>query len=125
MRKYFLMCTLFPPRRGNGYCFAHAQYPLVIFKMAERDEASSSTGASSQKRKNFIWEDTHIEQLIDAMFTYKVEMSYESLDFDAEKLTIYDMLSFRMAELNLDADVDALGPVSQTPQPPGDLLLKN
>ena len=32
-----------------------------------------------------------IEHLIDAMITYKVEMSYEGLDLDADKPSMYDM----------------------------------
>ena len=95
MRKHFptqprshLKSTGIPPRRGNRFCFAQAQYPLVISKLAEKDEALSSTGASSQKHINFRWEDTHIEQLIDEMITYKVEMSYKGLDFESRGLQL-------------------------------------
>ena len=47
-------------------------------------------------------------------------MSCKGLDFDADKLAMYNMLRIRMAELNPDAD--AFGPVSHKSQPPGDLL---
>ena len=82
---------------GKQIFHAHAQYPFVIFKMA---------------RKNFKWEDAHIEQLIDSMITYKVEMSFKGLDFDADKPAMYNVLRIPMAELNADSDValHAFGP---------------
>eukprot|EP00112_Aurelia_sp_Birch-Aquarium-sp1_P020804 Seg5442.1 transcript_id=Seg5442.1/GoldUCD/mRNA.D3Y31 product="hypothetical protein" protein_id=Seg5442.1/GoldUCD/D3Y31 len=94
--------------------------------MAERDEAACSTGTSSQKRKNFRWEDAHIEQLIDSMITYKIEMSYKGLDFDADKPAMYNVLRIRMAELSPDDDsaIHAFGPISKIPRPSGDLSLQ-
>ena len=76
----------------------------------------------TKKRKNFRWSDEMVEQLIDFLNAYKIEMEFKGLDFDADKCTQYKHLRISMAKLYSCTDPKhpnflCFGPVSVTDVP--------
>ena len=53
------------------------------FKMAhEQVTSATSTSKKSTSRKNFRWEQKHVEDLINYIMSYKTKITYRGLDFD-------------------------------------------
>ena len=65
-----------------------ATFLLTLYKMVDV-ETLHETGGGMQEEKNFRWSDEMVEQLIDFLQAYKIEMKFEGLDFDADKCTQY------------------------------------
>ena len=66
-----------------------ATFLLTLYKMVDL-ETLPETGRGMQEEKNFRWSDEMVEQLIDFLQAYKIEMEFKGLlDFDADKCTQY------------------------------------
>ena len=65
-----------------------ATFLLTLYKMVDV-ETLHKIGRGMQEEKNFRWSDEMVEQSIDFLQAYKIEMKFEGLDFVADKCTQY------------------------------------
>ena len=117
------MNTTYPQlsRLAGKLSVVSATFQFTLYKMAGV-ETMQEEEKKTKKRKNFRWSDEMIEQLIDFLNAYKIEMEFKGLDFDADKCTQYKQLRISMAKLYSCTDPEhpnflCFGPVSVTDVP--------
>jgi hypothetical protein len=117
------MNTTYPQlsRLAEKLSVVSATFQFTLYKMAGV-ETMQEEEKKTKKRKNFRWCDEMVEQLIDFLNAYKIEMEFKGLDFDADKCTQYKQLRISMAKLYSCTDPEhpnflCFGPVSVTDVP--------
>ena len=69
---------------------------------------------AKKSRKNFRWEEKHVEDLTNCIISYKIKMTYRGLDSDGDNPRMYKELRETMAKIYQDVDVKIFGPVNVT-----------
>ena len=79
--------------------------------MSQYKKVKPNKQKNINKKSQWTWTDTMIASLINCLIEYKAEKSFESLDFEADLVSLYSDLRRRMSIIYSDfglVDVDTL-----------------
>lgn len=72
--------------------------------------STQSKKKEKKTRKNFRWEEELIEKLISCLLEYKAQMTFQCIDFDADKPKMYSEIRIALAKLH----PEVFGPEKET-----------